>query len=34
VRFPTHPPLRTRTTKDVTRWIRQDTVWILWEKSQ
>jgi AAA domain len=33
VRFPTHPPLRTRTTKDVTRWIRQDTVWTLWEKS-
>jgi hypothetical protein len=33
VRFPTHPPLRTRTTKDVTRWIRQDRVWTLWEKS-
>jgi hypothetical protein len=33
VRFPTHQPLRTRTTKDVTRWIRQDTVWTLWEKS-
>jgi hypothetical protein len=33
VRFPTHPPLRTRTTKDVTRWIRQDSVWTLWEKS-
>ena len=32
VRFPTHQPLRTRTTKDVTRWIRQDTVWTLWEK--
>jgi DNA polymerase III delta prime subunit len=33
VRFPPHPPLRTRTTKDVTRWIRQGTVWTLWEKS-
>ena len=33
VRFPTHPPLRTRTTKDVTRWIRQESVWTLWEKS-
>jgi hypothetical protein len=33
VRFPTHPPLRTRTTKDVTRWIRQDAVWTLWEQS-
>jgi hypothetical protein len=33
VRFPTHQLLRTRTTKDVTRWIRQDTVWTLWEKS-
>jgi len=33
VRFSTHPPLRTRTTKDVTRWIRQDAVWTLWEKS-
>jgi AAA domain-containing protein len=31
-RFPTHPPLRTRTTKDVTRWVRQGTVWTLWEK--
>jgi DNA polymerase III delta prime subunit len=33
VRFPTHQPLRTRTTKDVTRWIRQDNVWTLWKKS-
>jgi hypothetical protein len=32
VRFPTHQPLRTRTTKDVTRWVRQGTAWILWEK--
>jgi AAA domain len=34
VRFPTHQPLRTRTTKDVTRWVRQGTVWTLWEKSE
>jgi hypothetical protein len=32
VRFPPHQLLRTRTTKDVTRWIRQGTVWTLWEK--
>jgi len=32
VRFPTHQPLRTRTTKDVTRWVQQGTMWTVWEK--
>ena len=32
VRFPTHQPLRTRTTKDVTRWVKQGTGWTVWEK--
>jgi hypothetical protein len=32
LRFPRHKPLLTRTTKNVSRWVRQETLWALWEK--